>query len=86
MQGRADRFGLALATCEDVVNSPYRPQLAPRGADLEMLFVTAADKLVCRLTLIAPPPDADKAVFPMIVIKTTALACRGGGADTPSVR
>jgi hypothetical protein len=82
MEGRADRYGLALSTCEDVMNSPYRPRLAPRGANLEMLFMSAADKLVCRLTVIAPPAAADKAVFPMIVIKTTVMACPGGGRDT----
>jgi hypothetical protein len=77
MRGRADRFGLELSSCDDVVNSPYRPRLMPHGLNLEMHFINAAGKPVCRLTVIAPAASADQDVFPMIVIKTTVLACPG---------
>jgi len=77
MQGRADQFGLELSSCDDIVNSPYRPRLTPHGPNLEMHFINAAEEPVCRLTVIAPPTGADKDVFPMIVIKTTVLACPG---------
>ena len=78
MRGRADRFGLELSSCDDVVNAPYRPRMTPRGAHLEMRFVGADDKEVCHLEVIAPSAGADKAMFPMIVIKTTVFACPGG--------
>jgi hypothetical protein len=77
MRGRADTFGLALLFCEEVVNAPFRTQLAPSGPNLRMTFLNAERKPVCKLTVLAPAPRADKDVFPMIVIKTRVLSCRG---------
>jgi hypothetical protein len=77
MHGRADRFGLALLTCEEVVDAPFLTQLVPSGVHLRMQFFNSAQKEVCNLTVIAPPAREDKNAFPMIVIKTTVFSCRG---------
>jgi hypothetical protein len=84
MHGRADSFGLQLSSCDDIVNAPFRPRLIPRGANLEMRFVDAAQKPVCRVTVYEPSANADKAMFPMIVIKTHVFACPGGNHDPNS--
>jgi len=77
MHGRADKFGLALLSCEQVVDAPYRTQLTPSGAHLRMQFFDSSRKEVCSLTVIAPRARADKGVFPMVVVKTTVFSCRG---------
>jgi hypothetical protein len=77
MHGRADKFGLDLLTCEEVVDAPYRTQLTPSGVDLRMQFFNSTRKEVCSLTLLAPPARTDKDAFPMMVIKTTVFSCRG---------
>jgi hypothetical protein len=78
MRGRADRFGLELSSCDDIVNAPFRPSMTPRGEHLEMRFTGVDHKEVCHLKVIAPPAGADKAMFPMIVIKTSVFTCPGG--------
>jgi hypothetical protein len=78
MRGRADRFGLALLFCEEVVNAPYETRLTVLGPNLRMTFLNAEHQPVCELTVLAPPARADRDVFPMIVIRTSVFACRGG--------
>jgi len=77
MRGRADRFGLELSSCDDVVKAPFRPQLVPRGANLELRFTNDVHQTVCRLTVLAPPAGAEKTMFPMIRIRTSIFGCRG---------
>jgi hypothetical protein len=77
MPGRADHFGLAQISCDDLVRKPYRMQLAPRGVDLRMEFQDAAKKSVCALTVFAPMARKDVEVFPMIVIRTSVFSCPG---------
>jgi hypothetical protein len=79
MHGRADDFGLALRSCEEVVLAPYHTRLTPNGGHLRMEFIDAAQKTVCTLEVLSPPARADKAVFPMVVIKTSVFSCPGDG-------
>ena len=76
MRGRADRFGLAQISCDDLVRKPYRTRLRPEDAYLEMRFFVA-DKPVCTLRVLTPPVRSETDVFPMVVIKTGIFSCRG---------
>jgi hypothetical protein len=80
MNGRADRFGLALLSCRDVVFAPLRTSLLPVGRDLHMEFFDKQQQRVCRLRVRAPTAEAQRSAFPKIVIETTVFACRGGDA------
>ena len=64
-------------SCDEVVRTPYRTQLTPRGEHLQMRFFNSARKSVCDLTVLAPRAEGETAVFPMIVIKTSVFSCRG---------
>ena len=81
MRGRADRFDLAQISCEELVRKPYRTQIIPRGPYLEMRFFDLAKKRVCSLKVLTPPVRSEADVFPMIVIKTSVLSCRGNGGE-----
>ncbi len=74
MPGRADKFGMKQMSCDDVVALP-RMDLAPRGADLEMKYFDASNRLTCRLLVRAPPKGAGTA-FPMVKIQTNLFSCR----------
>jgi hypothetical protein len=79
MRGRADRFGLAQISCDELVQKPYRTQLNPREAYLEMRFFDLAKKPLCSLKVLTPPPRSVEDVFPMVVIRTSVFSCRGDG-------
>jgi hypothetical protein len=78
MRGRADSFDLDRIDCDELVRMPYSTQITSRSAHLQMQFFDSAKKPICRLLVLAPPADADAAVFPMIVVKTSVFSCRGG--------
>ena len=78
MQGRADRFGIELMECDEVVRLPYRIEMQPEGRHLRMRFYDSAHSETCSLRLLAPSGGTGMNNFPMIVIKTTVFACPGG--------
>ena len=82
MRGRADSFDLDRIDCEELVRVPYSMQIAASHAHLQMQFFNSAKEPICRLRVLAPPADADAAVFPMIVVKTSVFSCPGG-PDSP---
>ncbi len=77
MRGRADRFGLAQISCDDLLRKPYRTELTPSETHLEMRFSDLSKKPLCSLKVLTPPPRSGTDVFPMIVIKTSVFTCRG---------
>ena len=85
MYGRADRYGLGLRSCEEVVNPPYALQMSPQGKDLELQFFDSERQNVCRLTVRAPDKSERSGYYPTIVIETTVFACRGDGGYCPWV-
>ena len=77
MTGRADRYGLALLTCKEVVFAPLHTRLAPAGRDLRMEFIDDEKRSVCRLRVRAPDAADRRSAFPKIVIDTSVYACPG---------
>jgi hypothetical protein len=77
MRGRADQFGLARLSCDELVTLPYRTVLEPRGRDLRIRYFDSANALMCSLTLRAPRLGADAKVFPAILIESTMFSCPG---------
>jgi hypothetical protein len=84
VRGRADRHALPLLSCDEVVSSPYRMEMLPLGNDLQIRYFEG-DQPVCRLRLIAPRPEPDPEVFPMIIIKSTLFSCPGRPRHRASV-
>ena len=85
MHGRADKYGLGLRTCEEVVNPPYTTLMSPLGRDLQMQFFNSGRQNVCRLTVRAPEENRRDGYYPTIVIETTVFSCRGDGGYCPWV-
>ena len=76
MPGRADKFGLALMSCDDVVTVPYRTELSPQGKDLRLRYFDKSNgELLCSLKLRATELGADANTFPRIVIESTVFTC-----------
>lgn len=85
MRGRAERFGMPMLTCEQVVNSPYRIGMKPAGEDLEIRYFEPGGTEVCRLRLVAPRAGAHSDMFPKIIIRSTVFACAGGAWERERV-
>jgi hypothetical protein len=80
MPGRADKFGLAQISCDEVVTLPYRTELTPQGKDLRLRYFARSDgALLCSLRLRATELGADTNTFPRIVIQSTIFSCTGSG-------
>lgn len=86
MAGRAEQFGLARLTCEEVVAFPYRIELQPIGDDLRIRCFESPDTPVCSLKLFAPPTDAHRKIFPALMIRSTLFECRAGAFEAHSRR
>lgn len=82
--GQAEAFGLVRPDCAEAASLPYRLELVPLGADLRIRYLEDSGDAVCTLRLLAPPADG-AAISPMIVIKSSLLACRGGAFEQARV-
>ena len=83
-ESRAERAEVGKARpaatgCRFFADLPYRLDLQPRAGDLRMVLRDAADKLVCRLVIIAPPVESTRSLLPQVRIKTTVFTCPGEG-------
>lgn len=84
-ESRADTAGMRkmrappASGCQFFADLPYRLELQPQAADLRMVLRDTADKLVCRLVIVAPPVESTRSLLPQVKIRTTVFTCPGEG-------